>query len=196
VATLRVSERVGDLGLYLKEQREQARLSLRELAKAAGVSNPYLSQIERGLRKPSAEVLQQIAKGLRISAEALYLRAGILEESRGLAVEVAIQTDPTLTQRQRRVMLDIYASFQAENERLAPAPTDAGGDMAADASAGIPAEAPPAGAGGATEKPRRAATRRRAPSGAAAPKRSTRRSDAPAAATDHTHRTDGTAATR
>jgi transcriptional regulator with XRE-family HTH domain len=120
VPTLRVPDRVGDLGLYLKEQREQAKLSLRELAKAAGVSNPYLSQIERGLRKPSAEVLQQIAKGLQISAEALYLRAGILDDSRGVAVEVAIQTDNTLTQRQRRVMLDIYASFQAENARVTP----------------------------------------------------------------------------
>ena len=107
----------GDLGSYLKEQRETARLSLRQLATAAGVSNPYLSQIERGLRKPSAEVLQQIAKGLQISAEALFLRAGILEESEGLHVEVAIQSDLHLTARQKRVLLDIYTTFRAENAR-------------------------------------------------------------------------------
>ena len=114
---LRMPDQVTDLGDFLREQREQARLSVRQLAQVAGVSNPYLSQIERGLRKPSAEVLQQIAKGLRISAEALYVRAGILEESAGLDVEVAIRTDPALTERQRRVLLEIYASFQAENGR-------------------------------------------------------------------------------
>jgi transcriptional regulator with XRE-family HTH domain len=122
VQTLKVTDRVGellagDLGAYLKEQRETARLSLRQLATAAGVSNPYLSQIERGLRKPSAEVLQQIAKGLQISAEALFLRAGILEESEGLHVEVAIQSDVHLTARQKRVLLDIYQTFRAENAR-------------------------------------------------------------------------------
>src|SRR4051812_2913430 len=100
MATLKVSDRVGelgtelgslagDLGGYLREQRESARLSRRQLASAAGVSNPYLSQIERGLGKPSAEVLQQIAKGLQISAEALFLRAGFLEEVEGVQVEVA-----------------------------------------------------------------------------------------------------------
>ena len=110
--------KVTDLGDYLKEQRQHAKMSLRQLAEQAGVSNPYLSQIERGLRKPSAEVLQQIAKGLRISAEALYVRAGILEE-RGdrVEVEAAIHADPHLTERQRRVLLDIYDSFRAENER-------------------------------------------------------------------------------
>jgi transcriptional regulator with XRE-family HTH domain len=110
---------LGDLGGYLREQRQNAQLSLRQLASVAGVSNPYLSQIERGLRRPSAEVLQQIARGLRISAEALYIRAGILDDSVGLDVEVAIHTDPTLTDRQRRVLLDIYATFQAENARAA-----------------------------------------------------------------------------
>jgi transcriptional regulator with XRE-family HTH domain len=114
---LRMPDQVTDLGDFLREQREQARLSVRQLAQAAGVSNPYLSQIERGLRKPSAEVLQQIAKGLRISAEVLYVRAGILERAVGLGVEVAIRTDPLLTERQRRVLLEIYASFQAENGR-------------------------------------------------------------------------------
>lgn len=117
MATLKVPDRVGDLGGYLKEQRESARLSLRQLASAAGVSNPYLSQIERGLRKPSAEVLQQIAKGLQISAEALFLRAGLLEESSGVEVEVAIQSDLHLTARQKRVLLDIYSTFRAENTR-------------------------------------------------------------------------------
>jgi transcriptional regulator with XRE-family HTH domain len=91
----------------------------------AGVSNPYLSQIERGLRKPSAEVLQQIAKGLQISAEALFLRAGLLEESGGLEVEVALQSDINLTARQKRVLLDIYATFRAENARLTVANDDA-----------------------------------------------------------------------
>jgi transcriptional regulator with XRE-family HTH domain len=117
MATLKVPHQVGDLGGYLKEQRESARLSLRQLASAAGVSNPYLSQIERGMRKPSAEVLQQIAKGLQISAEALFLRAGLLEDSGGVEVEVALHSDVHLTARQKRVLLDIYATFRAENAR-------------------------------------------------------------------------------
>jgi transcriptional regulator with XRE-family HTH domain len=124
MATLKVPHQVGDLGGYLKEQRESARLSLRQLASVAGVSNPYLSQIERGLRKPSAEVLQQIAKGLQISAEALFLRAGLLEESGGLEVEVALQSDVNLTARQKRVLLDIYATFRAENARTTVADDD------------------------------------------------------------------------
>ena len=110
-------DRVTDLGAFVREQRESARLSLRQLANAAGVSNPYLSQIERGLRKPSAEVLTQIAKGLQISAEALFQRAGLLEESVGVEVEVAIQSDVRLTARQKRVLLDIYETFRAENAR-------------------------------------------------------------------------------
>src|ERR1700692_580042 len=93
--------RVSSIGEYIKEQREQAKISLRQLASQAGVSNPYLSQIERGVRRPSAEILQQIAKGLRISAEALYVQAGILEErparSRGRA---ALLADPQLSERQ------------------------------------------------------------------------------------------------
>ena len=114
MATLKVH----DLGEYLREQRQGAKLTLRQLAEAAGVSNPYLSQVERGLRKPSAEVLGQIAKGLRISAEALYVRAGILEE-RGDRVEVqaAVLADPHLGERQRQVLLDIYETFRTENER-------------------------------------------------------------------------------
>lgn len=122
MATLKVTE----LGEFLREQRQGAKLSLRQLAEAAGVSNPYLSQVERGLRKPSAEVLQQIAKGLRISAEVLYVRAGILEEGAGKAeVETAVMADPDLTERQRRVLLDIYASFRSENAREAEAAASA-----------------------------------------------------------------------
>lgn len=93
-------------------------MSVRQVAKAAGISNPYLSQIERGLRRPSAEILQQLAKGLRISAEQLYVRAGILDDSvSGATVEtpydvtVAILADERLTDRQRRVLLDVYRSF-------------------------------------------------------------------------------------
>jgi transcriptional regulator with XRE-family HTH domain len=112
-----ISDKGWDLGGYLREQREHARLSVRQLATLAGVSNPYLSQVERGLRKPSAEVLQQIARGLRISAEALYVRAGILDSEGRPDVEAAVNADPDLNDRQRRVLLDIYASFRAENRR-------------------------------------------------------------------------------
>jgi transcriptional regulator with XRE-family HTH domain len=115
MATLRVRE----LGEYIREQRETARVSLRQLAKLAGVSNPYLSQIERGLRKPSAEILQQIAKALRISAETLYVRAGILEERLGDSdVAAAILRDVALTERQKQVLLEIYESFCNENARI------------------------------------------------------------------------------
>jgi transcriptional regulator with XRE-family HTH domain len=113
-----ISDRVGDLGGYLREQREHARLSLRQLAQLAGVSNPYLSQVERGLRNPSAEVLQQIARGLQISAEALYVRAGILDsDQKRPDVEAAVHADPDLSDRQKRVLLDIYSAFRAENAR-------------------------------------------------------------------------------
>src|SRR6478672_5811810 len=106
---------VGSIGEYIRQQREQAKISLRQLASAAGVSNPYLSQIERGLRRPSAEILQQIAKGLRISAEALYVQAGILEDRRpDSGVRAAVLTDPELTERQKQVLLEIYESFRRE----------------------------------------------------------------------------------
>jgi transcriptional regulator with XRE-family HTH domain len=118
-AVASISDKVGDLGGYLREQREHARLSVRQLATLAGVSNPYLSQVERGLRNPSAEVLQQIAKGLRISAEALYVRAGILEDAQRPGVEDAVTADAVLTDRQKRVLLDIYAAFLTENARAA-----------------------------------------------------------------------------
>jgi transcriptional regulator with XRE-family HTH domain len=110
-----VGQAVGDIGGYIRAQREIAQVSMRQLARAAGVSNPYLSQVERGLRKPSAEILQQIARGLQISAEALYVRAGILDERPASAVTDAVLVDPTLTERQKRVLLDVYESFRREN---------------------------------------------------------------------------------
>lgn len=122
---------VGNLGEYLREQRRSAQLSLRQLADAAGVSNPYLSQIERGLRKPSAEVLQQVAKALRISAETLYVRAGILDEKERdeLETRAVILADPSINERQKQVLLQIYESFRKENGF---AGFDEGQDPAAD----------------------------------------------------------------
>ena len=103
--------KVRDLGAFIRDQRKGAQLSLRNLAKQAGVSNPYLSQIERGLRKPSAEILQAIASALRISAETLYVKAGILEERDG-DLAAAILADSTLTEQQRRALLEVYLSFR------------------------------------------------------------------------------------
>jgi transcriptional regulator with XRE-family HTH domain len=112
-----------DLGSYIRHQRESARLSLRNLAKLAGVSNPYLSQIERGLRKPSAEILQAIAKALEISSETLYVKAGILEEREPTEdVETVLARDPHLTGDQRQALLEMYRSFRQLTElRAAPA---------------------------------------------------------------------------
>jgi transcriptional regulator with XRE-family HTH domain len=102
-----------ELGGYIRNQREQARLSLRKLAKLAGVSNPYLSQIERGLRKPSAEILQAIAKALEISSETLYVKAGILEErEHDEDLESVVARDPHLTDAQREALLEMYRSFR------------------------------------------------------------------------------------
>jgi transcriptional regulator with XRE-family HTH domain len=115
-----VEKAVDDIGSYIRSQREGAQVSLRQLARTAGVSNPYLSQIERGLRKPSAEILQQIAKGLRISAEALYVKAGILDEKPASVVTDAVFADPTLTERQKQVLLDIYQTFRRENDQKSP----------------------------------------------------------------------------
>jgi transcriptional regulator with XRE-family HTH domain len=113
MARSKVGKTVESLGEYLREQRVSSRLSVRQLAEQAGVSNPYLSQIERGLRRPSAEVLQQLAKALRISAEQLYLRAGLVSPEQGIggSVELAVLGDPTLTERQKQTLLDVYASF-------------------------------------------------------------------------------------
>jgi len=111
---------VHDLGEYLREQRQSAQLSLRQLSEVAGISNPYISQIERGLKKPSAEILQALAKALRISAESLYVRAGILDErtddgdARAVDVTDAVLADPKLNDRQRAVLLDVYESFLGE----------------------------------------------------------------------------------
>ncbi len=125
--------KVSSIGEYIREQREQAKISLRQLASAAGVSNPYLSQIERGLRRPSAEILQQIAKGLRISAEALYVQAGILEDRRpDSGVRAAVLADPELAERQKQVLLEIYESFRretAQNAEAAARPEPAGPEL-------------------------------------------------------------------
>ncbi len=111
-----IEQRLRDLGSFIRDQRRNARLSLRSLSDRAGISNPYLSQIERGLRKPSAEILQSIARALRISAETLYVRAGILEP-RGdeQDVEHEILRDATLNDRQKQALIEVYRSFQAEN---------------------------------------------------------------------------------
>jgi transcriptional regulator with XRE-family HTH domain len=106
---------VSAIGAYIREQREQAKISLRQLAQSAGISNPYLSQIERGLRRPSADILQQIAKGLRISAEALYVQAGFLEDRpSGSVVREAVLTDRELTERQKQMLIEIYDSFRRQ----------------------------------------------------------------------------------
>lgn len=115
VAGAAVTAAVHDLGGFIRAQRESTHVSLRQLAKRAGVSNPYLSQIERGLRKPSAEVLQQIAKGLRVSAEALYVQAGILERKEASPVLDAVLSDIQITERQKQVLIEIYESFCREN---------------------------------------------------------------------------------
>ncbi|MGW7467522.1 helix-turn-helix domain-containing protein [Streptomyces xantholiticus] len=131
---------VGNLGEYLREQRRNAQLSLRQLADAAGVSNPYLSQIERGLRKPSAEVLQQVAKALRISAETLYVRAGILDEQERdeLETRAVILADPSINERQKQVLLQIYESFRKENGLETAGAADASKGTAQDTSADGP----------------------------------------------------------
>jgi transcriptional regulator with XRE-family HTH domain len=120
---------VSSIGSYIREQREQAKISIRQLAQAAGVSNPYLSQVERGLRRPSADILQQIAKGLRISAEALYVQAGMLDEKKAeTSVTDAIMADPEITERQKQMLIDIYESFRKEVRSDAEARTAAGAE--------------------------------------------------------------------
>ena len=118
---------VETLGDYVREQRMANRLSLRQLADATGVSNPYLSQIERGLRRPSAEVLHSLAKALQVSSETLYVRAGIFsaDESEIRSVEAAIHADTGLTDRQKQALLDVYTSFRATN---APNPEEGASD--------------------------------------------------------------------
>jgi len=142
-------ERFGDLGAFIREQRSTARLSLRRLSELAGISNPYLSQIERGLRRPSAEILQQIAKALRISAETLYVQAGILEPGSGVAdVGRQILADPDLTEDQKQALIRIYLSFRHENDA---GPRPAGSDPApADRAPADPAQTPVSQADSAT----------------------------------------------
>jgi transcriptional regulator with XRE-family HTH domain len=117
--TPKLGEQLGSLGEFIAARRRDAELSLRQLAEQTGVSNPYLSQIERGLRKPSAEILQSLAKALRVSAETLYVRAGILDpdDDGASGVEMAVLSDLALTERQKSVLIDIYSSFVRENER-------------------------------------------------------------------------------
>ena len=125
-----------DLGEFIREQRRVARLSLRKLSDMAGISNPYLSQIERGLRKPSAEILQQIAKALRISAETLYIRAGILEERQDEPDLVsAIMSDASLNESQKQSLVAIYLAFRHENAGL-PTPGPDAATLVEEESAG------------------------------------------------------------
>jgi transcriptional regulator with XRE-family HTH domain len=136
------NETVKSIGDYIREQREQARISMRQLAQQAGVSNPYLSQIERGLRKPSADILQQIAKGLRISAEALYVQAGILEDRPAdTGVRSALLADAELSERQKQVLIEIYESFRKENAAIAEAQAAEVAAQAAQAAEAAAAEA-------------------------------------------------------
>ncbi|MET8257467.1 helix-turn-helix transcriptional regulator [Micromonospora sp. NPDC005205] len=120
-----------DVGGFIRDLRRNAKISLRQLAEQAGVSNPYLSQIERGLRKPSAEVLQQLASALRVSTPAMYLRAGLLDDKEGHGVLAAIAVDADLTMAQKQSLSQIYETFRRENTRLAEAET-AQADQAAD----------------------------------------------------------------
>ena len=124
-----LGDQLGSLGEFIAAQRRAAELSLRQLAEQAGVSNPYLSKIERGLRRPSAEVLQQLAKALRVSAETLYVRAGILDpdDHPTTTVETAVLSDAAISERQKRVLMDVYLSFVNQNR----AEADGAGDDAA-----------------------------------------------------------------
>jgi len=112
-------QHVGDLGSFIRQQRERSALSLRKLADRAGISNPYLSQIERGLRRPSAEILKSLARALSISAETLYERAGLLDERTAPDLATAVNDDPDLTLRQKQALIEIYHSFvrEAREER-------------------------------------------------------------------------------
>ena len=120
-----------DIGVFIRDLRQTAKISLRQLADRAGVSNPYLSQIERGLRKPSAEVLQQIASALRVSTPAMYLRAGLLDSDGQPGVLAAIAVDPDLTIAQKQSLSQIYETFRNENARHAPADEEAVADFEA-----------------------------------------------------------------
>lgn len=114
-----------ELGEYIREHRMRAKVSLRQLAAQAGVSNPYLSQIERGLRKPSAEVLGQIASALKISTPLMYLRAGLLDGQDRADVPAAITADEDLTERQKQILIEVYESFRRENAASSTVDTEA-----------------------------------------------------------------------
>jgi transcriptional regulator with XRE-family HTH domain len=176
-----------DLGEFIRELRKNARISLRQLAEQAGVSNPYLSQIERGLRKPSAEVLQQLANALRVSTPLMYLRAGLLAEREGQGVLAAIAADPDLTDRHKKTLIEIYEAFRREHSRSSEPsePTAGTGSEAKSAPPDVPPETDrPATAG---QTARRTSTRvgkaggasRKNP-GKAARKAATRTVDQPA----------------
>ncbi|MBM0205442.1 helix-turn-helix domain-containing protein [Micromonospora sp. NPDC051227] len=140
-----------DVGGFIRDLRRNAKISLRQLAEQAGVSNPYLSQIERGLRKPSAEVLQQLASALRVSTPAMYLRAGLLDDKEGHGVLAAIAVDADLTMAQKQSLSQIYETFRRENTRLAEAQAEAAQpDQAADQSASQAADLANAAATGPT----------------------------------------------
>ena len=173
---------VRDLGSYIRSQRTAAEISLRALAERAGVSNPYLSQVERGLRRPSAAILAQIADGLSISAESLLVRAGILPATEGTPVIDAIRADAELSERQKASLIEIYralrheAAAQRAATGLGENPTAdasaAGSEPVADPSA-VTAENPPAGTvpgGTRAARPRPAAAHR-----ATGPRTTTRR---------------------
>ncbi|MEV6517146.1 helix-turn-helix domain-containing protein [Micromonospora chalcea] len=139
------SKDLPDVGGFIRDLRRNAKISLRQLAEQAGVSNPYLSQIERGLRKPSAEVLQQLASALRVSTPAMYLRAGLLDDKEGQGVLAAIAVDPELTMAQKQSLTQIYETFRRENARLAEATEAAATTETADTAAPAePATAPEA----------------------------------------------------
>ncbi|WP_018723757.1 helix-turn-helix domain-containing protein [Salinispora fenicalii] len=136
-----------NIGGFIRDLRRSAKISLRQLSEQAGVSNPYLSQIERGLRKPSAEVLQQLASALRVSTPAMYLRAGLLDDREGQGVLAAIAADPDLTMAQKQSLTQIYETFRRENARLAEATAAADAASAEPASGTVTTEsvaAPPA----------------------------------------------------
>jgi transcriptional regulator with XRE-family HTH domain len=123
-------QKVVELGSFIREQRQRAQMSLRTVANLSGISNPYLSQIERGLRKPSAEILQGIAKALKISAETLYVKAGILEETRAADVVAAIQSDERLDRRQKDALINIFESYvqSSGDDNQTPSADDASGE--------------------------------------------------------------------
>ncbi|TCB99092.1 XRE family transcriptional regulator [Micromonospora zingiberis] len=138
-----------DVGGFIRDLRRNAKISLRQLADQAGVSNPYLSQIERGLRRPSAEVLQQLASALRVSTPAMYLRAGLLDDKEGQGVLAAIAVDPDLTMAQKQSLTQIYETFRRENARLAEA--TAAAETATGRAGGAATEPAPGGTDTATE---------------------------------------------